>query len=289
MIKKTIAVFIVLFGVYTLIVFLHPSMSATQHQWQDNVVRAEKYIYNENDATNNLIVGSSLAQRLVTDSLPLFYNLALAGQGIFDGLEIASHRKKLPKNIFIETNIVFKKQNKEFTSGLFSPLGFNIKRYCISLRSDKEPLVFIYPAIQNALHGGTKDKKKEAKSPLPDSKENEFFEKMLKLQISNYTQIPDSALASDQFLLLKNYVTGFKSKGVNIVFFEMPLNPQLVDLPLANFIRNKFYEYFPPNENNYIKMPDCSNYITGDGLHLRNEEALTYTLYFKENAKKYDQ
>ena len=83
MIKKTIIVFIVLFGVYTFIILLNPSISATQHQWQDNVVRAEKYIYDESDTINNLIVGSSLSLLIRNDSLRHFYNLAFAAQSFY--------------------------------------------------------------------------------------------------------------------------------------------------------------------------------------------------------------
>jgi hypothetical protein len=78
-----------------------------------------------------------------------------------------------------------------------------------------------------------------------------------------------------------------KSKGVNIVFFEMPLNPSLVELALSRSVRKRFYDFFPENENNYIKVPDCSGYITTDGLHLNDKEAALYTAYFKEAAKKY--
>jgi hypothetical protein len=261
-------------------------MSATQHQWQENVVRAEKYIYDESDTITNLIVGSSLAQRIKIDSLPQFYNLAFAGQSLFDGLEIVRHKKKLPKNIFIEINLIFKEQNKEFSAGFFQPLTYNIKKYCISFRSDKQPLFFIYPAIQKTISKG--NEKKKVKSLEADIKENEIFNSMMKLQISNYSKIPDSNFVSGQFLLLADLVKDLKNKGVNIIFFEMPLNPNLVELPLAKFIRNKTYDFFPQNINNYIKIPNCSNYITGDGLHLKYQEALIYTSYFKEEAKRFN-
>ncbi len=288
MIKKTIIVFIILFGVYTFIILLNPSISATQHQWQDNIVRAEKYIYDESDTINNLIVGSSLSLLIRNDSLRHFYNLAFAAQSFYEGLEIVSHKKKLPKNIFIETNFVFKEQNKAFSSGLFSFLNYNIKKYCISLRSDKQPLVFIYPAIKKEWQMNKNEFEKNKKQPsVKEIQESEIFKKLLKLQLANYAKIPDSTFVSNQFLLLTSMVTELKSKGVNIIFFEMPINPNLVELPLAKLIRNSFYKYFPVDQNNYIKMPDCSNYITGDGLHLEYEESITYTSYFKKEAKKY--
>ena len=282
MIKKTILVFISFFGFYSLLVFLKPSMSKTQHQWQDNVARGEKFIYDESGSIKNVIIGSSLSQRLVMDSLPDFYNLAFAGQGIFDGLEILRHKKNLPKYVFIEMNIVLRPEDQGFTSGLFSPVSYFLKKYCPPLRADKQPLSFIYPSLQNIIN-----KKEIIKPVTANSNETEFSKKLIQLQIANYTKLPDSNLVYTQFSKLVNHISYLKNKGVNIVFFEMPLNPNLVELPLARLIRNKFYENFPITQYHYIKIPNCSEYITGDGLHLKDDEALIYTLYFKKESKTY--
>jgi hypothetical protein len=287
MIKKTILVFIILFGVYSLIVTLNPGMTATQHQWQENVVKGEKYIYNTSDTIKSVVVGSSLASRLIMDSLPGFYNLSFAGQGIFDGLEILKRTGKYPKNVFIEMNAILSKHDESFTSTLFSPLSFNVKKYCKPLRSDKQPLAFIFPAIQTILNKKTDHKEYEAKAVTGDPKANAMFTKVLEIQVQNYSKAPDTAYLDNQFKALGNIVADMKSRGVNIVFFEMPLNPALVELTLANAIRSQFYEHFPEDSYNYIKMPDCSNYVTTDGLHLNDKEALWYTSYFKEAAKQY--
>lgn len=286
MIKKTILVFVILFATYNCIVIFNPGISAPQQQWQDNVVKAEKYIYDKSDTVSNVILGSSLARLMVMDSLPHYYNLAFAGQGILDGLEILNQTEKLPKNIFIETNTVFTEANKSFTDGLFDPLTFSIKKYCISLRSDKQPLAFIYPSLQAAMHKGKNTE--ESKAPATDqTDDNDLFNKMIKMQIEYYTWTPDSNIVNKQFLALTNYIRILKNRGANIVFFELPFNSKLVELPLARLIRNKFYEHFPAAQNNYITMPDCSNYVTSDGFHLKDDEAKVYTSYFKKESKKY--
>jgi len=251
------------------------------------VVKGEKYIYNTSDSINSVIVGSSLASRIVMDSLPKFYNLSFAGQGIFDGLEILKKTGKYPKNVFIETNSILSKPDEGFISTLFSPISFNAKKYCTTLRSDKQPLAYIFPMIQTILNKKTDHREYEAKPISGDTKANAMFNKVLEMQVHNYSESPDTAFLNHQFVMLKDLITGMQSKGVHIVFFEMPLNPSLVELTLAKAIRNQFYEHFPENGYNYITIPDCSNYITTDGLHLNDQEAHWYTSYFKEAAKKY--
>jgi hypothetical protein len=285
MIKKIFFLFLILFGAYTLLIMLNPRSSASQHQWQENAIKGENYIYDKSDTLRNVIVGSSLACRIITDSLPNAYNLAFAGQSVFDGLEILKHKQKLPANVFIETNKIFIDPNKEFTSSLFSPFSFILKKYCISLRSDKQPLAFIYPAVQNLFHKNSS----EAGMPGAEPKNSGVFNKMLAMQVEDFAIIPDSGYVTKQFALLSNYINDIKSKGVNIIFFEMPLNPNLTELQLAKFIRNGFYKHFPVNINNYIKMPDCSGYVTTDGLHLNDADAVKYTKYFKEEMKRFIQ
>jgi hypothetical protein len=72
-----------------------------------------------------------------------------------------------------------------------------------------------------------------------------------------------------------------------ILFFEIPVNYQLNHLPKANLIRKTFYENFPESKYKYIPMPDSEQFITSDGVHLTQDEALTYTIYLKEKMKNY--
>lgn len=262
-------------------------MSESQNLWQDNLVKGEKYIYNETDTIKNIILGSSLASRIVVDSLSHFYNLSFAGQGFFDGLEILKHKKNIPKNIFIEINSIFSEENKEFIVSLFSPLPFNVKKYCLSLRSDKQPLAFIFPAIQRILHKNNNHTTYDLNISKTDIEENKNFNKLLELQVNNYSKIPNIDTVNNIFLLLEKCVSDLKIKGSNVIFFEMPVNPDLIELPLSKFIRNKFFEHFPSNQYNYIKSPDCSNYVTTDGVHLNDREAIVYTSYFKAETNIY--
>jgi hypothetical protein len=291
MIKKTILVFIILFALYSGIVLLNPRMGATQHQWQENVVKGEKYIYNTSDSIHSVILGSSLASRIIMDSLPGFYNLAFAGQGILDGLEILKNSNKYPQHIFIETNSILGEKDKGFISTLFSPLSYYPKKYCPSLRNDKHPLALLFPLVQQMLHKKVDSKEYETKSVSTDPKEQAqaaaMFSKVLQIEIDFYAQQPDSVYLGKQFAQLKDLLDGLKNKDVHIIFFEMPLNPKLVELPMATGIRKWFYDLFPENEYSYIKVPDCSGYVTTDGLHLNEKEAVVYTAYFKEAAKKY--
>lgn len=271
---------------------MKPKLSSSQHQWQDNIVKAEDFIYN-NNSIDDLIIGSSLSCRFVMDSLPHFYNLSFGGQSIFDGLKIIKQTEKFPKNIYIETNVLLKKESNEFTNSLFSVIPYLLKKHLLSLRTNKQPIpIFIeyFTCFKNKTTAFLMPQKNIIENKSIGQLENtsikktDLFNKMLTLQIDNYSKQPDSSLLDKQSLLLLEYVRYFKDHGVNVSLFEMPVNYNLIELMQSQIIRNKIHELFPKDKIDYF-LPDSSKYETTDGVHLNGEEALRYTIYFRNQLK----
>ncbi|HMG67003.1 MAG TPA: hypothetical protein VK588_04920 [Chitinophagaceae bacterium] len=294
MIKRALLYSLLFVAVYsTAITLLGPKDQVVQHQWQSNLIKAQNFIYNkEADTIENVIIGTSLSCRLVMDSLKNYYNLAFSGQSIFDGLNILSHRKKLPRNVFIETNIVFKKEDKDFTSSLTNPILYNTRLYMPSLREGKQPLGIIGEKFAYVVGGIISRLKPNA--PAKDgadgemsSRQNQLFSKILKQEIENYSRQPEQKLVNESFACLEAYLEPLRKEGVHIIFFEMPVNYNLCSLRESVAVRENFYKNFPEKEYGYISQPDCTNYKTTDGLHLNNQEAITYTTYFREAAKHF--
>lgn len=293
MIKKSI-----IFTIFLLICWgsfiKYKPFSLSQHQWQDNIISAEKFIF-DTDSIDNLIVGSSLARRLQMDSLPNFYNLSLGGQSIFDGLNILRNRKNLPKNVFIEINVIVRGENSNFKEIVSSPILNTLKESSNIFRTDKQPLAYTGSRFVSPLVGAffskviyrVRDKikfefkqKEENNISVPD---NSLFDKMLALQIESYSKDIDTSMMDKRFKNLKKHVDLLESKGVNVFFFEMPVNPKLIELNRADYLRDRVKSEFP--NNNFIKLPEnIGIYKTGDGVHLTGEESKIYTNYFKNEA-----
>ena len=284
MIKKTTFVFIILLAAYAvLFFFIKPAMQLSQHQWQDNIIKAQNFIYHtEKKAPEKIIVGSSMSCRLVQDSLQDFYNLSFSGQSVFDGLHILKEQKNLPKDLFIEMNVILKKEDKNFTDALLNPFLYTLKKYIPVLRDGKQPM-----AIAGFLLSEIIKKTGNADAPTTTSLNQEtLFMKTLNVQRKDYLNAPDKKTLDAIFTQLKTYTDYFQQKGVNIIFFEMPVHPSLCNLPKALIIREKFYLNFPQDKYNYIPVPDCNVYHTTDGIHLTQEETLVYTNYFKNRVKE---
>lgn len=305
MIKKTLFITVILFVTYTLyIAWFKPSWDTAQNQWQENLIKAQRYIYDNNDPKQNVIAGSSLANRFDMKMLPDMYNLSMNGGSLFEGLYIIMRKDKLPKNVFIEMNYVLRKENKDFISSFSSPIIVYARKVVPSLRVENQPLGIVEKIIVSVKGRFIPKLKSLILTILINLKSiwgikinhtintdtisnnrsidsNELYNSMLNFQIVSYSKYPDPQLLSECFTSLKTYVNALEQKGVTIVFFEMPVNGKLCNLPMATTIRETFYKYFPADHYHYIRIPDCSEYKTMDGEHLSPDEVIKYTDYFK--------
>ncbi len=291
MIKKAFLYALLLLVAYAAFVawFAPPWWSAAQGTEQDNIIKAQSFIYNKK-TDSQVIVGSSLSCRIVTDSLPGTFNLGFGGQSIYDGLNLITHKQALPRVVFIEMNMVLVNEKKAFTSALFSPLMYYPKKNIQALREDKEPLVISGKVIQNSIYAlkdwvrGTHTTQKKQPinaAPVQSDSTAALSGKMVNDTYMGYFKLPKQSEIDRSFNELKKYTGQLEKKGVKVIFFEMPIDNRLVNLPRPVFIRNQFYTVFPRSAYQYIDRPKWSYCDTFDGLHLSEQEAVRYTRYFK--------
>lgn len=293
MIKKTILLcFILLLGYTLVVVFVSdPNKYVSEHQWQDNQIKAQNYIYSNTDSIENIIIGSSLADRIEMGYLPGYYNLSLGGLGVFDGLEVITHEKAYPKRIYIEMNKLDRKASDEFRSSLSNPLMSFLRKYIPSLRDGKQPMGYIaIPYGQKVVGYGVyllQSGLNKVSSPIQTDSlvdKTDMVAKILPILIKEESVVPAS-LGQDMEML-KKYTDILERNNVEVVFFEMPIHVSLCDMPRVKAIREIFYKEFPAIKYSYIPIPNCSEYTTTDGGHLDKASAERYTLFFKEQAAK---
>ncbi|MEN7547577.1 hypothetical protein AAG747_06650 [Rapidithrix thailandica] len=267
-----------------MIVFINPWWNTAQNQWHQNLMKAQEFIYRDTPV-KRVILGSSLSALLIMDSLPDTKNLAFSGQSIFDGLEILTQMERPPKEVYIETNMVMRGKNKYFAEALSSPFPFPIKKHLPSLQEKNQPLavlggVVTWQCTYKIIHLF----KTQTTQPLTQQ-QVALKEATLSYFISQNSQLPKPEQITRVFTTLKRLVRELEAKGITISFFEMPVHPELCDLPCPNAIREAFSAYFPPSEYAYIPLPDCQEYTTSDGYHLIHESSFRYALYLKQHIQ----
>lgn len=249
-----------------------------QHLQGSNRIKAEGYLYGEGEAPHDVIVGSSLAFRMVADSLgPGTYNLAVGGLSLQEGLDIIARSKRWPKRVFIETNILFRKYDEGFVKAVTDPVMFAARTHAPMLRERNQPsgLLFGWVKEKAKQELGTEE---DLSAPLDGNTEvtGKF---MLDEQLMLYKKIPGGDTTALHLDRLAASVAELEAHGVEVAFFEMPLDTRLMEMPLAEVSRALIQHRFPKHP--YLQPAPEDRYITTDGLHLRKESARRWSGAFR--------
>lgn len=283
---------------YSAVLYMRTPPFTCQSMWQANVVNMQDFIFG-NNKRKNIIVGSSLAgNSLSSINSKYYYNLSFGGATLYDGLEVIKKSKIIPQIIFIETNYYHNVSYvlMDFNKTTFMPIVFDLKKNVPALQEKYQPVNVLLPFILNKIQGIVlkNENRSNVKKVGPDTvkktqgtlREKSIFEEMLKIQKKNYNWIPDKKIMDASCKKLEEYIVYFQKSGVKIVFFEIPVDKCLCSAPFAEHLRGYLRKQFKPGDYNYIPMPDCSLYNTGDGIHLDNQSASIYKEYFLKEADK---
>jgi hypothetical protein len=253
---------------------LGPEVSAFQNQWVKNYAVSERFIYGEGEYPA-VIVGTSLAARLRQEQLGSdVYNLAFANGSVLAGLHIILKSGRLPKTIFIETNLAEHELDESMLDNLFMPGLWQIKRQVVALQYTYQPVNLLL----SALNGNPE---KSRAQPLADTPNPRILKQFLQRTLKDNNSA-DGLESKDELTELKTLITQLKSRGVRIVFFEMPVHPDLLSSPKYAGRRQILQALFPDDEFHFLSPAAASAYLTSDGAHLLPKSACRFSLVLKQ-------
>ena len=281
MIKKSLLFLVVLLLIYSVYIAQKPiNYGVSQHQWQDNVIKAQNLIFSK-DTVSSIIVGSSLSTRLSSDSITYTYNLSFGGLSLFDGLSLIKHHHIKPKYIFIETNLLMRKADQTFLKGLNNQFLYYLRKENISLRENKQPLAILSSHISIILGNILPQKNTTIKAE--DKKV--ALNKLLEIHKKNYAIAVEDQAINNQIAELKKIITELEKNDIQFIFFEMPTHKIIESSYLAKKVRINILNAF----SNYPFIPILPNLKlrTTDGLHLRPDDARLYSSLLNKEFKKH--
>ncbi|WP_428664750.1 hypothetical protein [Runella sp.] len=280
MIKKTLLLLGVLIVIYSVVFHLLPTSIIRSNFTQRNYIKVENYFYESGAMKPVTIIGSSLSTRIITDSISDFYNLGLIGLSIQDGINVILKKRHFPKLLLVETNFYLKKESDYFLDPLLNPINYSIKKYIPLFRSDKPPISVIGQQftlfLKKKIRGYSVNTLKHVASKPGDFRQGPF-----NITKKNYAILPDTVDVLQQLQKLKYKFTALEAAGVKIVFYEMPIHPQLINTPRYRYLNEQFRKTF--NETHYTYIPTKNwQFQTTDGIHLNEPESLIFTKYIQK-------
>jgi hypothetical protein len=228
-----------------------------QNQGETNRIAAETLV-DSAVAPGTIIVGSSLAQRIPAEALgPGVSNMALIGEGLVTGLDIVDRSGLVPKLVLIESNVLERAANEQLIDPLFEFPVRQLRPTLKVLQRSRRPANLMV----NLLRGGRGDT--DYGAPPPDVLRTLLRDHQASLQPPFEPGLLDRRVAE-----VVKRVDDIRSRGIAVAFFEMPVDPSLVDLPRPAAIRAALQARFPPPAYCWITIALPAPLQTRDGLHL---------------------
>ena len=291
MIKKALLTTVILLVLHSLYVsFVATDYDTGQHQWQDNIIKAQDYLY-ETENPKGVIVGSSLSARVDEEILAgKVHNLAMGGLGIYDGLKVILEKPTMPEYVCVETNLITRPASQDFANSLLSPVLYPVRKMAPGLREKNQPIGLITGFILDKLNS----KKRGGKLPASVSddekaQQDPVFAKVLEMVKEENRQVPEAASLTESFAEMNHLIGQLKEKGVKIYFFEMPISQGLCNYPRPTYIREQMAAHFPASQYTYLPHPDCSQYNTTDGAHLDPVSVKAFSSWLKGQLDQQEQ
>lgn len=289
MVKKSICITLLLLVLYTLAIKLFKPTPVAQQQFQQNLINAQNYVYNDSAKKLDVIVGTSISAGIKIKLMPGgMYSLAFAGQSIYDGLALIENAKAHPKYIFIEENSILTPERPDFITCIFNPVNYYRKKYFVCMDDSYQPAGQTYKLIANHAQGAIKrfttyvltpaihifDKGKAAKVNTDD-----FY-----AEEKRRNQKVDTAVVKAAFEKLKERVSLLEKGGSKICFYAVPADAPIYNGKLARTIRQLFPIYFPRSTYSYIPEPNIAEYHTYDQIHMVDTSCVRFTHYMAKQV-----
>ena len=231
----------------------------TQSAMQTNRYVLENYFRSDKKPAI-VYVGSSLLNQLdFSEESPCVYSLAMSGGSALTGLNaIFLDTSTKPRLVFVEINV----PQRGSDNALIAKASAMLPRISSLFLTENMPmnraLTYLYQFKREKLGSETNDVIRQLG---------------LALQTREYAiplapEVIENSMAEFRQLKIK-----LERQGTELVFLEMPVHPELENLPQATQIRAAFRKTFPDNKFiTYEELAKSSKIETIDGVHLTIEE-----------------
>ena len=244
---------------------------------QRNVVKAEEFLYENEAQTDTVVVGSSMTNRLLFDSLPghmgHYYNLGLGGLASVDGLELIAQAKYCPKLVLIEINTLDRTHDPTFLARFTQPVWSQIRKYIPFMRLKYQPV-----GVAKAL---LRDWRGDMSENTVETVDTAFVTKLVQERLSQMRNGPrnnDLQRTIDEAGAL---IQALCKQGTKVVFFEMPIDSRIRNTDAICRLRKLVMNTFSDSVYRHIPFPN-EFYQTTDGIHLPHYECIRYSRYVCE-------
>jgi len=258
---------------------------------QGNIVKAQRYVYQDDSDLKMVMVGSSLAANLNEKYIGEgVKSVALGGRSSQTGLEIVKRSNSKPRVVLVEINdTIIRKIDSELLDSLYHPIFYWMRQYLPMLREEYRPVsVFI-----NSLKSRSQRNKELMSREALDSLEGrnvtpELTQKAIQDTVdiqSTPLSEKDAKNMKEEADLMKNQIAEIKKNtGAKVVLFDIPLESRVNATLRMKQVRELAKKLFPPDRFEWLPPPKEREWRTNDAIHLIRSDARDFAEFLRDNT-----
>jgi len=258
---------------------------------QGNIVKAQRYVYQDDSDLKMVMVGSSLAANLNEKYIGEgVKSVALGGRSSQTGLEIVKRSNSKPRVVLVEINdTIIRKIDSELLDSLYHPIFYWMRQYLPMLREEYRPVsVFI-----NSLKSRSQRNKELMSREALDSLEGrnvtpELTQKTIQDTVDTQSKPlseKDAKNMKEEADLMKNQIAEIKKNtGAKVVLFDIPLESRVNATLSMKQVRELAKKLFPPDRFEWLPPPKEREWRTNDAIHLIRSDARDFAEFLRDNT-----
>jgi len=292
-ILRPVLIFLFLMSFYQVLVsggVLPASGGVTQRQ--DNIVRAQRYVYQDDSDLKMVIVGSSLAANINEKHIGEgVKSIAFGGGSSKTGLEIVKRSKSKPQIVLVEINDVnfLREIDAKLVDSLYHPIFYWMRQYLPMLKEEYRPVsVFINYFKRRAQQNQERMSRKELDSLEIRNVTPQLSQKAIQTAV-DYDSKPlsekDVETMKQGADLMRNQIAEIKKNtGAKVVLFDIPRESRVNATLRIKQVGELAKKLFPPDRFEWLPFSKEREWRTNDGIHLIRSDARDFAEFLRDNT-----
>jgi hypothetical protein len=258
---------------------------------QNNIVKAQRYVYHDDSDLKMVIVGSSLAANLnVKDIGESVKSIALGGGASQTGLEIVKRSKSKPRIVLVEINdTIIRKIDSELLDSLYHPIFYWLRQYLPMMREEYRPISVFLESLKSRSKQNLELMTREALDSLESRNLTpELSQKAIQTTVdiqSKPLSEKDAKNMKQEADLMKTQIAEVKKNtGAKVVLFDIPLESRVNATLRMKQVRELAKKLFPPDRFEWLPPLKEREWRTNDAIHLIRSDARDFAEFVRDNT-----
>ena len=256
---------------------------------QNNIVKAQRYAYQDGSDLKMVMVGSSLGANLnVKDIGEGVKSIALGGGASQTGLEIVKRSKSKPAIVLVEINdTIVRKIDVELVNSLYHPIFYGLRQYLPMMREEYRPISILVDSFKSRSKQNLKLMTREVLDSLEGRNltpqlSQKAIETTVDIQSKPLSEKDAKNMKLEADLIKTQIAEIKKNSGAKVVLFDIPLESRVNGAIRMKQVRELAKQLFPPDRFEWLPPPKEREWRTNDGIHLIRSDARDFAEFLRD-------